>query len=73
MKRYVITVGSVTQAIKARDLLRKNGFRVNARKQVGNTEDTGCAYAVVLDSGDVYTATKILRQSGIKITSINQN
>lgn len=71
MKRYVITVGSVTQAIKARDLLRKNGFKVEARKQVGNTEDTGCAYAVILESNDVYSATKILRQAGIKIKSVN--
>lgn len=71
MKRYVITVGSVTQAIKARDLLRKNGFRVEARKQVGNTEEIGCAYAVVLESSNITSATKILRQSGIKIKSIS--
>lgn len=71
MKRYVITVGSVTQAIKARDLLRKNGFRARAQKQVGNTEDTGCAYAVILESDNISSATRILTQSGIIIKSIN--
>ena len=71
MKKYVITIGSVTQALKARDLLRKNGFRVKAQKHVGNTEDIGCAYAVVLEANDINYATKLLRQSGIKIRSIS--
>ena len=39
MKRYVIATGTVTYAIKGRDLLRKKGFKVNLYKVVTDTYD----------------------------------
>lgn len=69
MKRY-ITVGTVTHAIKGRDILRKNGFRVSVKKASSDVTGTGCAYTVVLENGNVNEAVRILHKNGIIIKSV---
>ena len=68
MKRY-ITVASVTQAIKGRDVLRKNGFKVGIKKTDSKTG--GCAYTIVLESGDLDGAVRILHKFGINVKSVS--
>ncbi len=70
MKRYLIQVGTVTYAIKGRDLLRKNGFRVKIERKTG--ENTyGCGYVIVLE-GDLKNARELLHQNGVKILDISE-
>lgn len=70
MKRYIISTGTVTYAIKGRDLLRKKGYKVNIERITG-TATLGCGYAIIL-SGDITTAEKLLRENGIKILEISE-
>ena len=64
----VIELTSITYAIKARDLLRKNKFRVTVEKSTGKTKK-GCAYSVAVDR-DCRTAANLLENAGIKILGI---
>ena len=68
MKRYIIATGTVTYAMKARDLLRKNGYTVKIERITGD-KTLGCGYVLVL-TGDIKEAEKILNNGGIKILKI---
>lgn len=70
MKRHVIVTGTVTYAIKGRDLLRKKGFKVNIERITGKGA-LGCGYAIIL-VGDVLNAEKVLRENGVKILEISK-
>lgn len=70
MKRYVIATGTVTYALKGRDILRKNGFSVKIERITGD-KTLGCGY-VLLVSGDIVEAEKILNSGGIKILKITE-
>lgn len=64
-----IELTSITNAMKARDLLRKNKFTVTVEKIAGNTSG-GCAYNVAVEK-DCDRATKLLNQAGIRIRGIS--
>ena len=68
MKRYIIATGTVTYAIKGRDLLRKKGFKVKIERITGKAT-LGCGYAIILE-GNISQAEEILRGAGIKILEI---
>jgi len=70
MKRYLIQVGTVTYAIKGRDLLRKKGFKVRIERKTG-TKSYGCGYAISLE-GDKSKAEELLRDSGVKLLDITE-
>ncbi len=70
MKRYIIATGTVTYAIKGRDLLRKKGFNVKIERITGKAT-LGCGYAIILD-GDITAAENLLRDRGIKILEISE-
>ena len=70
MKRYVISVGTVTFALKGRELLRKAGKKAWVEKIASNGKSNGCGYAIVVE-GDIKTAQQILKSNGIKILEIN--
>lgn len=64
-----IELESITSAIKARDLLKKNKFRVSIEKSTGS-KHKGCAYSVITDR-DCKDATYVLQTAGIKILGIS--
>ena len=68
MKRYLIATGTVTYALKGRDLLRKKGFKVNVERITGKST-LGCGYAITLE-GNITEAEALLRKYGIKILEI---
>lgn len=70
MKRYLIQTGTVTYAIKGRDLLRRKGIKAKIeRKTTAGAQ--GCGYAIVVD-GDIVEVQKILRENGVKILDITE-
>lgn len=71
MKRYIITTGTVTYAIKGRDLLRKKGYKVKIERITSGKGAKGCGYGIILD-GDIGDAENILRTAGVKILEINE-
>lgn len=70
MKKYVITTGTVTYAIKGRDLLRKKGYNVKIER-IASGASSGCGYSIVLN-GELPEAERLLREAGIKILEINE-
>ncbi len=70
MKRYIIQTGTVTYAIKGRDLLRKKGFKAKIER-ITSGKAYGCGYAIILD-GNLEQAEKTLRENGVKILDISE-
>ena len=68
MKRYIITTGTVTYAIKGRDLLRRKGFNVKIERITSGKGSAGCG---IITDGDINAAEGLLRQAGVKILEIN--
>lgn len=71
MKRYIISTGTVTYAIKGRDLLRQKGYNVKIERITSGMGSAGCGYSIIL-TGDIAPAEKLLRDAGVKILEINE-
>lgn len=71
MRSYSVVTGTITYAIKGRDLLRRSGFKARIERIAGSTQNVGCGYTIIV-SGDINEAEKILRNAGIKILQINE-
>ena len=70
MKRYVIITGTVTYAIRGRDILRKEGFRATVERNTVGISRYGCGYGIVVNSS-IDEAVEILNKSGIKILEVS--
>ncbi len=70
MNRYIITTGTVTYAIKGRNLLQRKGFKARIEKTVSGKGGAGCGYGISVE-GDIKSAEAALRQAGVKILEIN--
>ena len=70
--KYAIVTGTVTYAIKGRDILRKNGIDAIVKKKNSAESDIGCGYAIVVKN-NIDKAEKILRNNGIKIIKYSKN
>ena len=70
MQRHIISVSSITYAIKGRDLLRKQGFRAYIERKTNSNGNTGCGYVIVAD-GNRQKISAALMNSGVKILQIN--
>ncbi len=71
MKQYRIVTGSITYAMRGRDVLRRAGFHARVERLTSDLSDVGCGYTVVL-SGDIRAAESILRGAGVKILKIRE-
>lgn len=69
MKQYRISTGSITYALKGRDLLRRNGYKARIERINQQSGGNGCGYSIVVSEEK---AVNILRKSGIKILEINE-
>ena len=70
MQRHIISVSSITYAIKGRDLLRKQGFRAYIERKTNSNGNIGCGYVIVAD-GNRQKISDALMNSGVKILQIN--
>lgn len=70
MQRHIISVSSITYAIKGRDLLRKQGFKAYIERKTNQSGNAGCGYVIVAE-GNRQMITGALMNSGVKILEIN--
>ncbi len=70
MEKYLFSTGTVTYAIKAKDLLRRRGIKAYVERSVAK-DRKGCGYGVVV-TYDKDAAEQILRQAGIKILDVKK-
>ena len=71
MKRYTITTGTVTYAIKGKDILKRNGFKARVERIMSGKGSSGCGYSIIIDN-DIENALALLKNAGIKILEVNQ-
>lgn len=70
MQRHIISVASITYAIKGRDFLRKQGIKAYIERKTNVSGNVGCGYVIVAE-GNRNKITKTLMDSGVIITEIN--
>ncbi len=71
MARFYITTGSITYAIKGRDVLRNKGYKVWIERKSQGLSSGGCGYNIVLN-GDISQAKRELNDAGVKILGVNE-
>lgn len=70
MKNVIVT-GTVTYAIRGRDILRKKGFAASVERNNSGLGRFGCGYGIVV-RGDIEKAVEILKSNSIKILEVNR-
>lgn len=70
LQRHTISVGSITYAIKGRDLLRKMGIRAYIERKTNTNGNVGCGYIIIAE-GERNKIIKSLSNSNIKILGIS--
>ena len=70
MSKYIISTGTITYAIKGRDLLRRKGFTAHIERRTSGLSSAGCGYNIVVN-GDIETVSSLLSNAGVKILDIN--
>lgn len=66
MNKLIVKVGSVTFALKAKDILQNRGIKSQIKKTSNPSKGEGCGYSVIVpDASD--SVIGILRLSGIEI------
>ena len=66
MKRDIIlTVGSMTHAIKAKKILNRGKISVSVIKLDSERRNNGCGYGIVFSSDDEYSAIRLLKENKI--------
>ena len=63
-KQAVLTLRSLTAALKAKRILEANGFTVKMTK-ISEKDGTGCRYGITVSNGELRLAADILNQNGI--------
>lgn len=69
MNEYVIATGTVTNAIKGREILKKKGLFAEIERMKASEKQYGCGYCVVA-RGDIKEIESLLRQANVKILKI---
>lgn len=69
MKRSIVC-GSVTNAIKAKNVLESQGIKVYVERLPRASEIFGCGYCVTVPSGALNLALEILNSRGIKYKGV---
>lgn len=69
MANYYIHVGSVTNAMRGKQLLEEQGIRAYLHRALQPSAGDGCGYSLLV-TGDVKHAEQVLRQRGVRVIRI---
>lgn len=70
--KYFINTGTVTNASRGRDILRKNGIAAFVETAKGALASTGCGYGITVGSKQAAEkAQQILGSNGIRVFGIS--
>lgn len=72
MKEYSIAVGTVTAALKAKDLLKTKKISVNVERMKHGSEKYGCGYAVLVKTTNLEFVKKYLNDNNIRVLAVNE-
>ncbi len=69
MNEYIIATGTVTNAIKGRETLKRKGIFAEIERMKASERQYGCGYAIVV-RGDIKEIELLLKQANVKILKI---
>ena len=69
MNKKGIRVGSLTYAMKGRDLLQKNGYKAYLTRNPNPETDDGCGYVIYVSNIDK-TCFSVLKNNGIRVLGV---
>lgn len=69
MVKKGIKVGSLTYAMKGRDLLQKNGYKAYLTRNPHPEADEGCGYVIYVSNIDK-RCFSVLKSNGIKVLGV---
>ena len=72
MKKVIIKVGSVTYAMKAKNILQQYGMRAKVIKTVSTKKNEGCGYSVSIENPKLYVA-EYLRREGFTVSEMKRS
>lgn len=70
MKEIFVVTGTVTYALRAKEILAKNGFSADVKKWNDKSGKYGCGYGVKLRKADVTEIKELLQKNGVKILDV---
>lgn len=70
-QKIIVTTGTVTYAIKGRDVLRRKGITAKIERKNSLSGGAGCGYTVVAN-GDRQQILEILKEAGVKILKTDE-
>lgn len=65
MKKDILTIPTVTLALKAKKLLSKKGITASVVHFNSNENKNGCSYGIEFDINDYFSVLSILKESEI--------
>ena len=68
MKQSTIAVGSVTNAMRGKQVLENHGYSVQIQRLTHMDDQNGCGYQLLVN-GDVARAVELLRSSGVRVNN----
>lgn len=68
---YYIKIGSVTNAQRARTLLRANSIDAQIKRLENPKPGEGCGYVIVVDE-DVGNAVRLLQKNGLRVLGADE-
>lgn len=69
MKGYMIVTGTITYALRGRDILRKKGLVASVERNLNGSNRYGCGYGIAVH-GDIDSAVRILKENNIKVLDV---
>ena len=69
VQTYNIATGTITYAIKGRDILREKGYKARIERRNSDLGTLGCGYSIIA-TGDIRKMESLLKSSGIKILTV---
>jgi hypothetical protein len=72
LKKAIIAIGSVTNAIRSRKLLSKSNIRSKLVKLDASKTITGCTYGLEVSERDLYSIFSLLRNEEIAYSLYNE-
>lgn len=70
MNKYIIATGTVTYALKGRDVLRRNGFKAYVERSTDKNR-IGCGYTIRV-TGEADKISEVLQKAGVKVLDVKR-
>ena len=71
MDKTIFNMGTITNAMRAKSILDRHGYRCTVSRMTNRTQREGCGYSVLFKGGATQ-AEQLLAQSGLRIRGLRR-